>query len=68
MLRFVPDNLKTKKMWKHIVKKLPFVIRYILDWYRTQEMCDKPVLENGGTLESVSDCNKNKKNVQYSCW
>ena len=24
-------------------------------------MCDKAILENGGTLESVSDCYKNKK-------
>ena len=24
MLRFVPDHLKTKKMCKHVVKKLPY--------------------------------------------
>ena len=24
-------------------------------------MCDKAILENGGTLKSVSDCYKNKK-------
>ena len=24
-------------------------------------MCDKAILENGGTLESVSDCYKNQK-------
>ena len=29
MLKFLPDNLKTKKMHKHAVKKLSFVIRYI---------------------------------------
>ena len=29
MLRFVPDHLKTKKMCKHVVKKLPFVIEYV---------------------------------------
>ena len=31
MLKFVPDNFKTKKMCKHAVKKLPFVIRYVPD-------------------------------------
>ena len=29
MLKFFPDRLKTKKMGKHAVKILPFVIRYI---------------------------------------
>ena len=29
MLRLVPDCLKTKKMCKYEVKKLPFAIRYI---------------------------------------
>ena len=31
MLRLVPDHLKSKKMCKYAVKKLSFVIRYILD-------------------------------------
>ena len=31
MLRIVPDHLKTTKMCKHAVKKLPFVIRYVPD-------------------------------------
>ena len=37
MLGFVPDNLKTKKMHKGEVKKLPFVIRYVPDWYIIKE-------------------------------
>ena len=50
-------------MCKHAVKKLLFVIRYVPDQYKTQEiMCDKAVLENGGTLKSVPDCYK-KRNV-----
>ena len=53
MLKFVPDHLKTKKMCKHAVKKLLFVIRHIPDRYKT----------HGGTLKSVSNCYKNKKNV-----
>ena len=28
MLKFVPDHLKTKKMCKHAVKKIPFVIKF----------------------------------------
>ena len=27
---------------------------------KTQEMCDKAALENGGTLNSVPDCYKNQ--------
>ena len=40
MLTFVPDHLKTKKMCKHAVKKLPFVIRYFPYQYKSQKMCD----------------------------
>ena len=58
-LKFAPDHLKTKKMCKHTVKKLPFVIRYVPDRYKAQQMCDKAILENGGTLEPVPDCYKN---------
>ena len=53
MLKFVPNYLKTTKMCKHAVKKLPFVIRYASDRYKIQEVCDKAILENGGTLKSV---------------
>ena len=68
MLKFVPDHLKIKEICEHAVKKLLFIIRYVPDWYTTQKMCDKAILENGGTLESVphasefvSDCYKTKK-------
>ena len=40
-LKFVPDNLKTKKMCKHSVKKLPYLLRYVPDLYKTQRMWDK---------------------------
>ena len=46
-------------MCKHAVKKLPFIIRYIPDQYKTQQMCDKALLENSRTLYSVPDCYKN---------
>ena len=51
-------------MFKQEVKELPFVIRYVLDQYKTQEMYDKAILENGGILEFLPDCYKNQKNVQ----
>ena len=41
MLKFVPDHLKTKNMFKNAVEKLPFIIRYVRDQYKTQEMCNK---------------------------
>ena len=35
---------------------LRFVIRYIPDRCKTQEMCDKAVRESGGLLKFVPDC------------
>ena len=46
-------------MSKHAVKKLPYLLRYVPDQYKTQQMCDKVILENGGTLKS--DCYKNQE-------
>ena len=37
------------------------VIRYVPDGYKTQEMYDKVILENGVALIFVSNCYKNKK-------
>ena len=37
ILKFVPGHLKTKKMCKHAVKNLPFLIRYVPDKYKTQQ-------------------------------
>ena len=46
-------------------KKLPFLIRYVPDQYKTQKMCDKAILENGGTLKSIKikTATKIKKSV-----
>ena len=57
MLKFVPDDLKAK----HTVKKLPYLLRYVPDQFKTQQICDKTILENGGTLKSVPDCYKNQR-------
>ena len=33
-------------MCKNVVKKLSLAITYVPDLYKTQEMCDKVILEN----------------------
>ena len=42
-------------MCKHAVKKLPFEIRYVPDWYKTHKICDKVILEYGGTFLKSQD-------------
>ena len=67
MLKLVPDCLKTKKMSKHAVKKLPFLIKNLIrilivpDQYMTQQVRDKAILENRRTLKSLRDCYKNQE-------
>ena len=41
MLKFVPDHLKIKKMYKHTVKRLPYLLRCFPNQYKIQQMCDK---------------------------
>ena len=38
-------------MYKNAFKKLPFVILYVLDQHKGQEMWNKFILENGGMLK-----------------
>ena len=61
LLKFVTDHLKTKKISKHAVKLLPYLLRYFPSQYRIQQMCDKPILENGEKLKFVPECYKNHK-------
>ena len=42
-------------MCKNEIKNLHFVTRYVRHQQKTQKMCDKSILENGGTSESVPD-------------
>ena len=56
--KFVPDHLKTTKMCKDPVKRLPYLIRYVPDQYKTRKMYEKAILESGGTLKSFPDCCK----------
>ena len=37
------------------MKKLPHLLRYVLDRCKTQQMCDKATLENDGSLKT-EDC------------
>ena len=37
MLRLVPDHLKTVKMGKDAIEKLPFVIKHVPDRYKLNE-------------------------------
>ena len=48
-------------MRKVAVEKLPFVIRYVPSQYKTHQICDKAILGNAGTLESIPDCYKNQQ-------
>ena len=57
----LPDYFNIKKTCKYSVKKIPFVIRYVSDQYRTQKMWDKAILEHGETLKSIRNCYKNQK-------
>ena len=64
ILKSFPDHCQTnKKMCEYTVEKLLFVIWYVPEQDKTQQKCDKAVLENGGTLESSPDCYK----IQQMC-
>ena len=55
MLTLVPDHVKIKKCVNMQLKNYRnnFVIRYVPDLYKTQQIFDKAILENDGTLASV---------------
>ena len=61
MLKFFPDHYKTKKISKHAVKKLPYILRYVPDEHKSFNMDDKVILERNGLLLSFPDCYKNKE-------
>ena len=55
IFRLVIDNLKTKKMYKHTVKKLPFLAKYVPDRCKAQQLCDKVIIENDGMIMFIPD-------------
>ena len=63
MLKLVLDYLKTKIMCKYAARKLPYLLKYVPGQYKTQEMCDKAIPENGGTLSMFLTAAKIKKCV-----
>ena len=59
LLKFVPDHVKIRKCVR--MQKLLYLLRYVPYQYKTQQMCDKAIIENGGTLKSVPDCYENQE-------
>ena len=55
MFKLVLDNLKTKKMYKHTVKKLSFLVKYVPDRCKAQQLCDKVIIENDGMIMFIPD-------------
>ena len=53
MLELIAVHLKTKVMCYDAVKKLSFLTRYFPDQCRTHQMCQRAILENVETLESI---------------
>ena len=54
--------IKLKKICKHAVKLLPYLLRCVPDRYKTQKCVKKlETIENGEALVSVLDSCKNKK-------
>ena len=51
--------LKIKNV--QVCTQIPFLIRYVPDEYKTQQMCYKAILENVGTLNSLTVCCKNQE-------
>ena len=49
MLKFVADHFSTKT-GKNAVSKLLLVIKYVFNQFKTQEICDKVILESRGTF------------------
>ena len=43
------------------LKSYPFVIRYVLDPYKTKKMFNRAILENGGMRGSVPNQDKTQK-------
>ena len=62
IIRLVPNHLKAKKMCKIAVKKLPSVIKYVSDQYKSNEMWNV-TKENDGMLKFIPDYYEDKKCV-----
>ena len=50
--------LKREKFVSMQSKKLLYVLRFVPNQDKTQQMCDKAILENSGILMSIPDATK----------
>ena len=41
-------------MFEHAVKKLPYLLRYVSDQFKTQQMCDKAILKKWENIKFCS--------------
>ena len=48
-------------MTKHAFNKLPFLIKYVPGKNKTQQVCYKVILRNGGIIVFIPDCCKDQK-------
>ena len=55
--------LKLKKMWKYVVKKLPYLLKPVHDCYNNHEMRKKAVDNYPHAVEFVPECYKTQKIV-----
>ena len=55
--------IKTKEMCKHAVKKLLFLIKFVPNRYKFQQMCDNAIDNYTHALGSVPYCYKTQKCV-----
>ena len=62
IIRLVPNHLKAKMMCKIAVKKLPSVIKYVSDQYKSNEMWNV-TKENDGMLKFIPNYYEDKKCV-----
>ena len=46
IIKFIHDHLKTKKMRKHAVRKLHYLLRYVPNRYMIRQMYNEAGLEN----------------------
>ena len=54
-------------MCKQAIKKLVYLLGYVPDQCKTQEMCYKPILENAAILKNVSVCLLTHEMCKKSC-
>ena len=57
----IMDVYKSLNIRSGTATKNPEMLKFVPDHLKTQQMCDKAIIENGGTLKSVPDCYKNQE-------